>query len=379
MYVVVWHTHLMFLVYVWLLGYAVCMLMHRFTGRVFFKHVLFVYTLVVATLMVFEVSVLLFDFRSKDRNHYWAPYNSRAAKYYHRWKPNATHQLKTTEFNFKRTTNSLGFPDSEWRLEKRAGEYRILCLGDSFTEGDGAEQDSSYVAILREILAEHFDHITIMNAGVCANDPFYNFVALRDLFPAYQPDLIIQTLSINDIETDFLVRGGMERFVYKGPPGKVKFRKGPWWEPLYAVSYASRNFFHLAGYNFHLLKEEQQKRLLATADSAFIDLFREYDRLVQDRGYDLMLLLMPLKEHIDFGDHKVEYYDFSAISQFVLDSTSFHLTDLLPMYDAYVSRYGLGRNDIYWEIDGHHNARGYRMMAECIAERIIPIIRESNP
>ncbi|MCO5247753.1 MAG: hypothetical protein M9887_02220 [Chitinophagales bacterium] len=49
----------------------------------------------------------------------------------------------------KRKQNSLGLSDKEWIKEKPTGTYRIICLGDSFTEGDGVDYEHSYVQALQ--------------------------------------------------------------------------------------------------------------------------------------------------------------------------------------------------------------------------------------
>ncbi len=83
-------------------------------------------------------------------------YDYNQSNYYHLKKPFEKYQLKSDEFNFNRKANSIGIPEKEILKNKPKNITRILCLGDSFTEGDGADKDSSYVTFLNRSLQQKF-------------------------------------------------------------------------------------------------------------------------------------------------------------------------------------------------------------------------------
>jgi hypothetical protein len=134
--------------------------------------------------------------------------------YYHIDFPNKKIQLKKPEFTFERTTNKLGYSDYEIQYRKSKKEIRLLCLGDSFTEGDGAPFEKSYVFQLREKFLKSPNYY-VFNAGKCGSDPFFSFVNYKDILKNYDFDIVLQTLSSSDIEDDINKRGGMERFKKK--------------------------------------------------------------------------------------------------------------------------------------------------------------------
>jgi len=370
-----WHTHLMFYVYVLILGYWLIKSFFKNKHPVFFRNTLGVFSLAIFSFLIFDFSVIVFNLKIEDRNQYVAPYSSRGESYYHTWKSKNGHSLITSEFSFFRPTNSLGFPDKEWQIKKDSGELRVLCLGDSFTEGDGAHIDSSYVAFLTSTLKEGYMNVNVMNAGVCGSDPFYNYVNLRDTLHKYHPDLVIQTISTNDIETDYATRGGMERFVEKGRPGKVKLRQAPWWEPLYAVSYVARLIFNSAGYNYLLVKDRDRILLMSDAKNDYIKLFSQYNDLAIKYNFNVFLIVLPLREHILTNENRYAYdAHLVPIAEAVKKKSNFHIIDLFEFYPSYMEEKNLDINDVYWIKDTHHNSKGYQMMAKGIYQAIFPLL-----
>jgi lysophospholipase L1-like esterase len=272
--------------------------------------------------------------------------------------------MQTPEYKFIRQTNSLGFSDNEWQLEK-CTKLRVLALGDSFTEGDGAPQDSCYVSLLSKTLNTDSIYFEFMNAGTCGSDPFFNFINYQDRLQNYQPDIILQSLSAGDLLTDMATRGGIERF--KNDPF-LTFNKAPWWEPIYAISHVSRIFFSALGYNELLQKgeiiEENKKRF----DKKLIELFQRYDLLTTKNNAILFVVIRP-DGKLDLTKEMASY-DFSSIINTLSKTTRIHFVNLIPLYKQYFKEKGENISDYYWKQDGHHNSKGYSLMAQLIAESV---------
>jgi lysophospholipase L1-like esterase len=276
--------------------------------------------------------------------------------------------LAGPEFSFERQSNSLGFADYEWIKEKPENVIRILCLGDSFTEGDAAHYDSSYVAVLRRSMSQKYQQVEVLNAGTCGSDPFFNFANLRDRLIEYEPDIVIQTYSSNDLLNDFIIRGGMERFQ---KPDYLSYALSPWWEPLYAVSYVFRVFVRAFGYNANLTwfrgTEEEKKAIIKVHESF---LRKEYQPFIETQGMRFFLFALPMRNEVANNSYEFEQPKFQS----KLRGYGINAFDLMPCYRDYLEKMKLSVSDVYWVKDAHHNAQGYHMMAQCIEQTISPIV-----
>jgi lysophospholipase L1-like esterase len=50
--------------------------------------------------------------------------------------------------------------------------------------------------------------------------------------------------------------------------------------------------------------------------------------------------------------------------------------NLQPCYEDEFHANHTNPQDYYWKYDGHHNAKGYEMMAKCLEEIITPLIEK---
>ncbi|MCZ2393070.1 MAG: SGNH/GDSL hydrolase family protein [Chitinophagales bacterium] len=289
--------------------------------------------------------------------------------YYHISKPGDYVSNKEKEFVFERKQNSLGLSDKEWIKEKPNGTYRIVCLGDSFTEGDGVDYEHSYVQALQRILNKKYKNIEVLNAGKRGSDPFFNFKYLEDKLVDYQPDMVIQSFTTNDYYYDFVERGGMERF---GENGILNTKRDFWWEPVYAASYTARILIQtLGGYDKYLIKKSRYEQSIEEMQPKTIDLFKEYQQFSKEHQFDLVVFTLPLKN--DYQGNKENEKFYQAFHQEFL-RFNLHFYNLKSCYDSYIENQHASYKDYYWKKDGHHNAKGYEMMAECIEEMIEPVL-----
>ena len=123
----------------------------------------------------------------------------------HSFIPNTEGPAFTKEFNTTYRINSLGLRDREYSVEKEPGAFRILALGDSFTEGHGVTIEHTYVKILEKKLNEapagnlKYEFI---NCGVSSYSPLleYLFLKLRGL--RLEPDMVVLFYNFNDLKDD---------------------------------------------------------------------------------------------------------------------------------------------------------------------------------
>lgn len=300
---------------------------------------------------------------------YFAPYQTYRESYYHNRQPNEDYILSNAEFKFERIANSLGIADYEWSLEKKEGTIRILCLGDSFTEGDGADVDSSYVAFLRRDLQAKYSNIEVMNAGRCGSDPFFDFQLLKDILINYKPDIILQSFTTNDLYYDMLLRGGSERFLDNQ---KLQYRKNYWWEPIYAASFTARIFIQILGQlDKNLLRTDEYPVIKKEMEAKSVQLFNDYKKYVDDNDIDLIVYSFPFNgKEVDSQENIQFRQKFE--DEFQQFGLKFH--SLYPCYKKHFEENGQSYDGYFWYKDSHHNAQGYEMMAECLEELTIPLV-----
>jgi lysophospholipase L1-like esterase len=98
-------------------------------------------------------------------------------------------------------TNALGFRDEEFTADKPTGETRILCVGDSFTFGNGVRAEDTWVEQLEERLAARHAPVQVINAGFATGDHqpggYDAWIASDGL--ALAPDLVIVGVCLNDL------------------------------------------------------------------------------------------------------------------------------------------------------------------------------------
>jgi lysophospholipase L1-like esterase len=286
--------------------------------------------------------------------------------YYHAWPANATHYLKKEEFNYQRHTNSLGFSDKEWRIEKDTSKIRVLSLGDSFTEGDAAPADSAYPFLMQKILGESYE---VMNAGTCGSDPLFNYKNLEDRLLQYKPDIVVQTISTNDLLNDLPLRGGFERFQ---PNDKIKENSPPAWFYPAMISVVFRTL--LTTFNNNIGKAPViDNTYLTNLETILQQLTFNFDNLGKQHDMKIIFVLLPLKNEVQNNKYD---YNYLPLQQMAAQSNTIRTLDLLPCYAQKIHLSGSDFKTFYWQIDQHHNSTGYKLMAECIAEKVLRITEQ---
>jgi hypothetical protein len=283
--------------------------------------------------------------------------------WFHLWTPNIRFPAGRSEFSYVKKTNGEGLADSlDYAPEKPDSIYRIIALGDSFTEGVGAPQDSAWPQLLRGMLRETYPKgVEVINAGVSGSDPVYAFALLRERLAKYRPDQVVMMVNNSDVE-DLITRGGKERFQ---PDSVTHFRKGPWFEPIYRSSYVFRALLHglfrldqlyLTPRTRRLANERAAAELAATA--------REAHGFCSARGCRFTLVFQPLVNEM--------HGDSARLAEAIGKSLTDNGVDVLYLLDCFRD-FGdmLGENTgrFAWPIDQHYNGLGYERAARCIAPR----------
>jgi lysophospholipase L1-like esterase len=89
---------------------------------------------------------------------------------------------------------------------KPPGAFRILVLGDSFTEGAGVEKEEAYPQVLEKILRRRIARaVEVVNTGVGGWDPFQYAQYFERHGLAFEPDLVLVGFFVgNDTYSEYL-------------------------------------------------------------------------------------------------------------------------------------------------------------------------------
>lgn len=280
---------------------------------------------------------------------------------YHIYTPDSFTKWNNDEFEHYRKTNSLGLCDIEPQVKLDTNIHTIIGLGDSFTEGWGTHADSTWLKFLeRKISTNSKLQYQFINAGVGGSDPVFEYVLLRDKLLKYKPNTVILALGYEIQE--MLIRGGLERFQ---KDGTLKYRDKPFWYRLYKIS----GIFRIFARNFITNQMLIPKSLIETEERIAIynmqSIILLFEKMSEIFNFKFVLVIYP--EHWEVVNKKYDYWaetiNFAQQNGIItVDLLKFY-TDSVQMDDSNISNY-------YWMKDGHHNAKGYEMMAEGIEQTI---------
>lgn len=268
---------------------------------------------------------------------------------------------RTVEYSYPLSYNEEGLRDRSHPVEKKEGETRILCLGDSFTEGVGAPYASAWPQQLEKILRRYKSTVRVMNGGVGGGDPFYAYRLLKTRLLKYKPDVIVVALHSSDLD-DYEQKGGLERFVL----GAVRPSTAPWWQPLYGCSFVVRHVAHdLLGYNGALQPQNAVLEEYTEAKEAIHGVLELFRKLALQAKFKLLVAFLPEKTEVNRGQMKLAGMVVRMGKKREID-----VVDLLTYFKREVEGAPAKVDAYFWQKDLHCTPKGYAVVARGVADRI---------
>lgn len=306
------------------------------------------------------------NYMESNKRPYISPYSTFTYNgWVHGWGINSQHDYKRPEFSDSLNifqTNSVGLRDIEHKVEKDSGTFRIVCLGDSFTEGVGAAVEYSYVQQLQTKLNEPgTKKYEIINGGVSGADPVFAYILLKKRLLQFKPDLVLLAINDTDIE-DLIIRGGMERFQ---PDNQLQFAPRPFGEWLFSYSHIARGIMlTFLNYDWYALTPKTRAKREHKATEDLQKVILELQQLAEKENFKLATFYHPTNEWAILRN-KYKYKGFHSIGQFIrskeipfFDITS-HIIQTEPISEEEIKSW-------FWEIDKHCNRTGYAVFAESL-------------
>lgn len=162
--------------------------------------------LAVALVFSFIVAEVLLSVFGVSALQQASGYRTSSDVWHHGFVPNSSGDFKTSEWDTHYSIGSLGFRDREYNITKPAGVFRILMLGDSYTEGYGVELNQSFSKVLEGMLNNNSlgAKYEVIDTGVGSYSPILEYVVLKYKGLALQPDMVILNYDWSDPHDDYI-------------------------------------------------------------------------------------------------------------------------------------------------------------------------------
>jgi lysophospholipase L1-like esterase len=295
-------------------------------------------------------------------------------KLMHRLKPNQ----RAFTHSFPVTTNSHGLRTGEFPLKRNSHTFRILCLGDSLTFGNGVRTQETYPQQLEAMLnsERNLKRVKVINAGVPAYDTWQEAIYLREYGLQFSPDVVIIGFYVNDITPrPKVIRNKIDESGFRR---KHTVQKVLSFELIHLLK-RSRVLLLLRD-RFRILADQLNpsfgyRRKLALLnggsepllDQGFQEVntsFREMADLATNHEFRLLLVIFPMPDQL-LGEYPNATYQ-SKVKE-IARRYGIPYIDLKEAF--HLSFHGFG--SLFTEWDGHPNARAYKITASQIKEYLL--------
>ncbi|NOT94683.1 MAG: hypothetical protein HOP00_00040 [Nitrospira sp.] len=310
--------------------------------------------------------------------------------------------------------NSRGLRDFDYQHEKPEGTYRIMVLGDSFSEAVQVSLENSFPKLIEAVLSgkqtlQPF-RIEVINAGVSGYGTDNELLFFRSEGSRYKPDLVLLEFCIcNDVRNNWFelenVDAGGFRKPYFVPGSDGLVLKSFPFERETDASTPIKLWLnkHVRLYPF---LREARDRLMSVSSGApsgipldyqvylkdypeswntawFVTggLLRELKREVAAQGAVLFVMIVPtrvqvyskdwqqvLETYSDMKKHEWEIGKPNRLLHQILEQERIGYVDLLPPFLQHANQSG---PPLYLSSDGHWNREGHRLASGILAEELI--------
>ncbi len=283
--------------------------------------------------------------RKVEKLKLWKPYEGKEKK------------VRKVEFTYTYPVNECGCIDSSFKNIKTAKKNRILCLGDSFTQGQGAPFDSSYPRILENVLDKSQVSAKVYNCG------------FPGAYPHSQLNLLKNLCENKILEVNSVIYG-----LHSSDFDDIKYTIAPrpWFDDLfgtgislYGMSYVVRYIAHkLMKYDANLIKMNEAELYRAATEKELLKVMLDLDEFCNLQGIVFSLVYLPSVWEIK--NNAADNIYQTLIAQLAEKN--------IPVYDltADVSKAIHNENvyTFYYKIDMHPRPAGYKLFAELIAKKL---------
>ncbi len=295
---------------------------------------------------------------------------------------------RTPELQVPVTINSLGLRDIERDYQKLEGVFRILLLGDSFTEGLQVPWEQTFGVQLERVLNEQsLKTVEVINAGVSKFGTdnellFYQYEGMK-----YQPDLVILLFFYNDVHDNvedpyFALEDGRlipvepKPLQPLGPMGQLS---GWLWDHF--------EFFRLLKIVGSVLQVAMQTG--GKIGDPIEAIFLAEATAEMEYAWSLTSALMGKIEH-ETALHGAQFLlvgiadrnalssrndplgeQLASVNQRLAEISRDNSLDYVDLLPGFQDSFLLNGELLFWPGDGHWNATGHRLAAEIVSTYLL--------
>ncbi len=292
--------------------------------------------------------------------------------------PGATGVFARDEFSHPVRINQAGWRDRERQVDKPAGTFRVVVLGDSFTWGHGVGDEEVYTRLLEGMLPG----TEFLNLGLSGSDTGQQLLILEKYGLAWHPDLVLLMMSRNDFignVTDAEGSYPKPMFVLE-PGGELRLTN----VPVPRVSTLSRLHYRLRRRSglVNLIETELERwrrnepEAGAPGRSYGYDLTRALLHRMhaecRSAGVTFAISFVPSNAHTyPETIPRIETERTSVVEAFA-NSEGIAYLDLVPAFREAARDPDTGaRVDLHYRRDRHWNALGHRVAARALAGMLV--------
>ena len=321
----------------------------------------------------------------------------------------------SNEFYAQQRTNDLGFIGGEVSVKKKNGVFRIVIMGDSFTEALQVDYQKNFCVLLENQLNQLSPAgktYEVINAGMSRFSPITHYLLYKHRVAPLDADLIMVQLFANDIFEDNLVRE-MSIMGDDGLPVKIQpyfmkeyerrsrlkssYRHNPGWiHTLHTQLMEISRFYEYMAvmsikgnkntkinrsmtrkpefnsvYQFFPLQKDnplnEQPEYLAKAWQQSFFYMTSLIEQVRKDNKPIVYFYIPMEGQLDlesYGDNSYQYYSGKRASlELNKKLAQFFKRQKVPFWDMLDVLQAQSSRDLYLSIDGHLTAEGHNALA----------------
>lgn len=303
----------------------------------------------------------------------------------HVYWPNYEQVIQEREFRTEWRSNAQGLRAERDYGPKPAGTRRIVVVGDSFTVGDQVPYADTIPAVIERELARRIDDapIEVLNAGFPGYSTANEARWIAKFAKALEPDVVIVCMTPNDLlenqfPLQYVARDGALVSSRATEADRLHWEdRARWWSlpgyvarsALYQRIVNSRWFKRKRGgsafTHHHAFAVEHYHRARTLFELAEQHVLAARDA-AREIGASFALVVLPFREQLGplepglaghaFPDHWTDFCSRHEIP----------VLDVLPAFAAHPDP-----SELYWRMDAHCTAAGYRLIGETAAEWIV--------